>query len=237
MWAFTEAAPESVERRQHTFALSGSRIERKPGALVIHLDERTAPWGRPLRGRVRIEQLGGAQAPRALDRAGDHHWWPIGARARAEVELDSPSVRFTGSAYHDCNYGRVPLEDTFVGWNWSRAEVDEDVLILYDVHERDGTQTPLGLRIAEDGTQPLLTHHDVALPSGGWGVPRTTRAHGDARVVRPLEDTPFYTRSLLQTHFDGRDVTAVHESLSMERFVEPWVQFLLPFRIRRGWRA
>ncbi len=237
VWAFTEAPEQSVERHANTFALSGSRVERDADSLTVHLDERTAPWGRPLRGRVRLDLLGGAPAPRALDRAGDHHWWPLGARARAEVELDAPSLRFSGSAYHDCNFGRVPLEDTFVGWSWSRAEVDDDVLILYDVLERDGTATPLGMRVTPEGTAPLHAPRGVELPAGGWGVPRSTRAHGDARVVRSLEDTPFYTRSLLQTTFEGRSVTAVHESLSMTRFVKPWVQFLLPFRIRRGWRA
>lgn len=236
-WALTEARPESIERSPDAFALSGSRIERNGDSLVVHLDERTAPWGRPLKGRVRIDLEYGAPTPYRLDQAGDHHWWPIGARASAEVELDTPDVRFRGSAYHDCNFGRVPLEETFESWNWSRADVGDDVCILYDVRERDAAAAPLGLRLSSNDAQALTADTVSPLPGGWWGVERSTRAHGDARIVRTLEDTPFYTRSLLQTSFDGQDCTAMHESLSMTRFVKPWVQFLLPFRMRRGWRA
>ncbi len=205
--------------------------------MLVHLDERTAPWGRPLKGRVRIDLEYGALAPYQLDRAGEHHWWPIGARATAEVELDAPSLRFRGSAYHDCNFGRVPLEDTFDSWNWSRADVGDDVCVVYDVRERDGAGAPLSVRLGPRGAAALRADVLTPLPRGFWGVERSMRSHSGARIVRTLEDTPFYTRSLMQTSFDGQEVIAMHESLSMTRFTKPWVQFLLPFRIRRGSRA
>lgn len=236
-WALTEARPESVERRADLFALSGSRIERCDDVLTIHLDERTAPWGRALRGRVRIALHAGSAGPYTLDQPGDHHWWPIGARAGAEVELDAPALRFRGSAYHDCNFGRVPLEQSFDSWNWSRAETGDDVCVVYDVREVDGTQRPFGLRLGRGGVEPLEASMTTELSPGWWGVQRATRGHGEASIVRTLEDTPFYTRSLIRTTYDGRPALAMHESLSMTRFVRPWVQCLLPFRIRRGWRA
>ncbi len=236
-WALTEARPESIERSADSFALSGSRIERNADSLVVHLDERTAVWGRPLRGRVRIDIEYGAPTPYRLDQAGDHHWWPIGAKASAEVELDVPAVRFRGSAYHDCNFGQVPLEESFESWNWSRADVGDDVCIVYDVRERDGSEAPLGLRLRPGGVEPLCADVVSVLPRRFWGMDGSARAQGETRVIRSLEDAPFYTRSLLQTSFDGRHCTAMHESLSMTKFVKPWVQFLLPFRTRRGWRA
>jgi carotenoid 1,2-hydratase len=49
-----------------------------------------------------------------------------------------------------------------------------------------------------------------------------------------LEDAPFYTRSVLQTRVLGEDAVAVHESVSLERFVTPWVQFMLPFKAPRA---
>ena len=48
-----------------------------------------------------------------------------------------------------------------------------------------------------------------------------------------LEDAPFYARSVIATRLRGEDVTAVHESLSLDRFRAPWVQAMLPFRIPR----
>ena len=54
--------------------------------------------------------------------------------------------------------------------------------------------------------------------------------------MRTLEDTPFYTRSLLSARLLGERVAAVHESLSLDRFRTGWVQMLLPFRMPRRWR-
>jgi len=75
---------------------------------------------------------------------------------------------------------------------------------------------------------------DTTLKPTGWGLPRETRtvAGGTARVVETLEDTPFYSRSLLQTGAEGQTCAAVHESLSLGRFRQGWVQFLLPFKMR-----
>ena len=73
------------------------------------------------------------------------------------------------------------------------------------------------------------------LPTTGWRVQRRARSESPqgATVVTTLEDTPFYARSLVGTRLFGAETVAVHESLSMERFASPWVQTLLPFRIRK----
>jgi carotenoid 1,2-hydratase len=64
---------------------------------------------------------------------------------------------------------------------------------------------------------------------------RGTRSEGGAggRIVKTLEDTPFYARSIVASRVAGRPVTAMHESLSLERFALPVVQFMLPFRMPR----
>ena len=55
-------------------------------------------------------------------------------------------------------------------------------------------------------------------------------------VARTFEDTPFYARSLLAIDCDGETGTAMHESLSLERFRTRWVKCLLPFRMPRSRR-
>jgi carotenoid 1,2-hydratase len=68
-----------------------------------------------------------------------------------------------------------------------------------------------------------------------WRLPRHTRADSgrDVRVLRTLEDGPFYSRSLLETQLLGVPAHAIHESLSLDRFRSRWVQCLLPFRMPR----
>jgi carotenoid 1,2-hydratase len=75
----------------------------------------------------------------------------------------------------------------------------------------------------------------VPLARGGWGMERVVRSAGAARIVRTLEDSPFYSRSLVETTVEGVPAIGVHESLDLGRFSLPWVQALIPFRApRRG---
>ena len=77
----------------------------------------------------------------------------------------------------------------------------------------------------------------VRLPRTLWGVGRGTRAEGGAaRVVRTLEDGPFYARSILETGLLGHRAEAIHESLSLDRFRNPIIKTFLPWRMpRKGW--
>ena len=52
-----------------------------------------------------------------------------------------------------------------------------------------------------------------------------------------LEDSPFYSRSWLDSRVNGVDVSGVvHESLSLEQFSKWWVQALIPVRNPRALR-
>jgi carotenoid 1,2-hydratase len=66
-------------------------------------------------------------------------------------------------------------------------------------------------------------------------VERLTRAEGVPRIVRTLENAPFYARSHIATRIEGVETEAIHESLDLRRFSANWVRMLLPFRMpRRG---
>jgi hypothetical protein len=63
--------------------------------------------------------------------------------------------------------------------------------------------------------------------------PPSAAAVGVAEVRRTWEDTPFYARSELASRFMGEEVVTVQESLDMQRFSSPLVQFMLPYRMPR----
>ena len=74
----------------------------------------------------------------------------------------------------------------------------------------------------------------AALPMTGWRIARGTQAEGGrASVVRTLEDTPFYARSIIEAKLLGERVHAMHESLSLDRFRLGVVKAMLPFRMPR----
>jgi carotenoid 1,2-hydratase len=72
------------------------------------------------------------------------------------------------------------------------------------------------------------------LPRTLWRIRRPTRSEdGHARVVKTLEDTPFYSRSVIETTLLGERATAVHESLDLDRFAHPSMYAMLPFKVPR----
>ena len=81
----------------------------------------------------------------------------------------------------------------------------------------------------------LPTLPSASPPHSAWRVQRTARGEADAplHVLQNLTDAPFYARSLLNAHWLGEPVTAMHESLSLQRFDSAWVQAMLPFRMPR----
>lgn len=240
-WAFTEHPRDRVERSECAFALGRSRIGWEGDALVVHVDERSAGLGVPIRGAVRLLPQHLHAHPQGLDPAGRHHWWAVAPRSRIEVELDRPGLSFSGSGYHDTNFGTEALEHGFSTWDWSRADLPEGTAVLYDARPRQGEPSQRGLLFRDDGSVdplPAPAHHD--LPRTGWGIDRATRTDAEApapTIHRTLESTPFYARSLVRTTLRGHPTTAMHESLSLDRFQRGVVQLMLPFRLRRGWRA
>ncbi len=236
-WAMTERGRARLARSSERLAVGPSQLTWDGHALTAELAEVAAPLPRRVRGRVRAVPTALTGAGFALDGDRRHWWLPVAPTATVEVELDEPSLHWRGAGYIDANAGDEPLEAGFVRWDWSRADLggDAGAVVVYDPEPRRGSAETLALRFDPDGKThtlhaPPLTH----LPRTGWRVDRRTRAdEARAAVVETLEDTPFYARSLVRQHLAGRDVLAVHESLSLERFRAPWVRLLLPFRMPR----
>jgi carotenoid 1,2-hydratase len=236
-WTLTERGRNRVERSANRFAIGPSALDWDGEALSVRVDEVTVPLPSRVRGVVRVRPQVLVADAFGLDAGGRHRWRPIAPRARVEVVLEQPRLRWTGLAYLDSNAGTRALEDDFVRWDWSRAALaDGATAVLYEVSRRDGGALSLAVRIDAAGTVRAFDPPPrVALPPTQWRVARSTRAdlpHA-AAVARTLEDTPFYARSLLATHLLGERATAMHESLSLDRFRAPWVQALLPFRMPR----
>lgn len=235
-WAFSEYGRRRCRRSADALELGESALRWQDGALVIDLRERTAPWGRPLVGRVRVRPDVMVDHRNALDCNGRHTWCAVAPCGVADVELERPALAFAGSAYHDANFGDESLEAGFSRWSWARADVPGGTAVLYDVEPRRGPPSTRGWIFSPDGsTADLAAPRQVALPTTGWGVARTVRSDGVGEVTlrRTLEDTPFYARSLVDLSLAGTPTTAIHEALDLDRFSSRLVQLLLRFRLRR----
>lgn len=235
-WAMTERGAAALRQDAGCLAIGPSALIWDGTSLEIRIDEVSVPWPCRLRGRLRLHPMGLTGQSHALDAAGRHRWWPLAPRARVEVHMESPALAWRGQAYLDCNAGTEPLEQAFSGWHWSRASHDGTTRVHYDVAPRQGAPRSLALEFGPEGSaRAVPPPPERALPGTLWRLPRRCRSEGGARLVRTLEDTPFYARSLLATRVNGTTLPTVHESLCLDRFRRRWVQLLLPFRMpRRG---
>ena len=236
-WAMTERGSASVRRDAASLTIGPSSLRWDGATLVIEVRETGVPLPRRIRGEVRVtpEALTGFSA--TLDDGGRHRWRPMAPRARVEVMLDEPSLRWSGTGYLDSNDGDEPLEAGFHRWDWSRAVLaDGQTTILYDTFPRRGEERGIAIHIARDGEVTAIEPPPlVALPRTRWRLPRFTRAEdGAAQVTRTLTDAPFYARSVLETRLLGSTAAAVHESVDLSRFAAPWTQLMLPFRMPRA---
>jgi len=241
-WTMTERGASQVHREASSLCIGPSEMRWTGSALEMDLHEIGAPLPRRVRGKIRLIPSALSARAFALDDAGLHTWTPFAPRARVEVALSQPQLHWSGIGYFDSNTGAEPLENAFAAWTWSRASLPKDTIVLYDVSARASPGTgaaaerSLALRFAANGAVEEIAPPALGeLPMTRWRTSRHTRADPgeEVRLLKTLEDAPFYSRSLLSTCLLGKRTEAIHESLNLDRFRRAWVQCLLPFRMPR----
>lgn len=237
-WTFTERTAATVLSDAVSLSIGKSRIiAEQEGVIQIDIDETSPKLRRPVKGTVRIRFAHSHRTIFFLDHHGRHKWHPIAPRAAMEVNLSEPGLCFKGSAYHDMNWGAVPLESDFIDWSWSRHALSDQTVVFYDGRHLDNQSFSIGARFDDEGHMNEIQSRPgiQQLPATRlWRCPRPIRSDCGPRLIRTLENSPFYARSLVETALFGETtVPTVHETLRLNRFVEPATQFMLPFRIRR----
>jgi carotenoid 1,2-hydratase len=235
----TERGRASLRRDAHSLSIGPSILVWERDTLTVTVDEIGVPSLARIRGTIKVHPKAVVDRTYWLDASRRHAWRPIAPRALVEVSLSSPAFDWRGEGYFDTNWGEAPLQDDFHAWDWSRAHLNTDTLLFYDVQRRDGEWAQLALRVGEDGdVQATRSPPRTRLPSTFWQIARNTRAEPGAAptVRRTLEDTPFYARSILNGRYEGQSADIIHESLSLNRLRSPIVRAMLPFRMPRNFR-
>ncbi|MEO1247355.1 MAG: carotenoid 1,2-hydratase [Pseudomonadota bacterium] len=234
-WSMTERSSKSLSRDSTHFQVAASRLEWRGDTLETVIDERSAPFGRRLRGSIRLVPQVINERRFELDRDGRHGWQPVAPVARVELRFEHPDLNFSGHGYLDSNDGSRMLELDFAYWNWSRSTADLQTTVYYVAEHPGGHSKALALRFSERaGCDEVALPAAQPLRRSGWRIDRVARDDAPLAIVRDLEDTPFYSRTLLETG-GGPARFCMHESLDMRRFKQAWVRTLLPFRMpRRG---
>ncbi|MEM0922443.1 MAG: hypothetical protein AAGI13_05320 [Pseudomonadota bacterium] len=236
-WSMTERGRPSLWRDATHFAVGASHMCWEGDVLTLQINERAVPHLGRIQGRIRLwpEQL----TADIHDLAPAHHWHPHAPTARIELDFQRPDLRWEGHGYLDQNWGEEPIENGFRRWDWLRVEGDgtgDPGAVLYAGMRRDGSPFGLALGFPGDGrTEPMEVPPTQPLDRGLWRVARSIPAEPGAtpRVLKRFEDSPFYLRAHVETQIKGRLVRAMHESLDLDRFRNPVVKLMLPFRMPR----
>lgn len=237
-WAMTERGRRSLHRSATELSIGSSRLAwSRDGGLMVDLDEIAIPLPRRIRGQLRVRPGTKAASSFALDGAARHLWRPIAPCSRIEVEWAGGERSWSGSAYVDHNRGSEPLEAAFESWSWSRSIESGETRIFYDVTPKSGGRTAIAIRY--DAGFSIPTSIDappvVDYATSLWRIPLSARADdsSEPRLIESWEDGPFYSRALIDHTIDGTRLRSVHETLSLQRFRQPIVQAMLPFRMPR----
>ena len=236
LWSMTERGENSVSRSSSRLSIGPTTLQWKDNHLAIELNEITVPFPSRLQGHIKVNLPALCKSAFAIDGKGNHLWWPAAPSCNIEVDLKHPNLSWKGHAYLDSNRGNEPLENYFHFWDWyRRPDPSGGTIVTYNTQPLKGTSNSLAIRVAPNGDVERLEKPDyVELPKTPiWRIKRSTRTNSTCSVLRTLEDTPFYSRSLVQSTVNGRSLTGFHESMALDRFKKRWVQLLLPFRMPR----
>ncbi|KAJ3810481.1 hypothetical protein EV368DRAFT_73417 [Lentinula lateritia] len=61
------------------------------------------------------------------------------SQATIQLEINGQNVSFTGSGYHDMNWGDIPFTDAVGTWHWGHGRLGPYSLVWFDGTSQDGT--------------------------------------------------------------------------------------------------
>jgi carotenoid 1,2-hydratase len=228
-WVLSEYPRVELEAASR-LRIGGSTLSYEDGAVRMQVEERTAPWGRPVRARLVLEPMT-ALGDEVQLAPGLPHWWrPMAPRARARLEVATEGVAVEGWGYHDTNHGAEQLGARLSGWHWSRTHGARETVVDYVLP--DGV-APVKVTAGPEGVLCERGPRGEAAPTvlTGWGlrVPRHLRA-GNTVVGAPrlLESSPFYAR--VEAREGGMDTLG--EVADFRRFHSPLIRWMAHFRTR-----
>jgi len=171
--------------------------------------------------------------PEKVSPEASHFWLPTApfCRVRGRVVLREPhnpgaeEIRFSGTGYHDHNWGRLPFASEIRDWYWARAALSgERAVILYHVRPRHGKAAVSHFLLFERGrmvrhdTAPVVRLSRPAINAFGTVYAARMEVESGDLSVRfefgaRLDSAPFYIRALCRATLRGKEGAETGEGI------------------------
>ena len=236
-WTMTERGQKQLHQSPDSLQVGPSSFTWEKDHLVIRFDECSIPHFDRVKGTVKIFPQNITDIECNLLPDNSHIWRPFAPTSRIEVQINRPGWNWNGHGYFDANFGSNALEKDFSYWTWGRFPSNDGSITFYDALPRKNMPLHLALRFNKNGeVEPMDTPPPITKMSPSlWLVNRTTRSDSGfkPRQIKHMLDTPFYTRSAVETSILGERVIGVHEALDLDRFANPALKPLLAVKAPR----
>ena len=234
-WAMTERRRDALRRDATSLEIGPSAMKWDGRSLEIDINEISAPWPHRLRGHVRVEPE--TINPRAftLESQGSHIWRPIAPIARVSAAFSQPESSGAGMAIltqTSATNRLKPVSDAGLGLVRERAAARRSFMTPSEgargrwLWALSLTVPAVSRRSHRLQWSPCLAH--VGASKGRHA--RKTAAPAlstDSRIRRSIH------ARMVEHALLGERVSSMHESLDLDRFANPLVRAMLPFRMPR----
>jgi len=155
-----------------------------------------------------------SESPATVDPNAGHWWLPAIAAGRAEVDIAIRSlgasraierIKFSGSGYHDHNWGVLPFGREIDHWTWARSDFGDGKAALFYWTVEDGGRQTCSLLIFYRTSLPVVYENAIVnvekwrISKFGTRSPKKVVIAIDNLLLsistnELLEDVPFYVR-------------------------------------------
>jgi carotenoid 1,2-hydratase len=153
---------------------------------------------------------------------GAEHQWVVAnplCRVSGSFQCNGQTREFSGTGYHDHNYGTAPIGRGLRRWIWGRVLLDDSVYTFHYVQPQDATQRDEIHMIQADSTgmrEITIQRVDAAWSRRtGWllNYPDALRFDSALELSNPrvIDSSPFYLRLSYDARVANRQATALCE--------------------------
>lgn len=242
-WALHEVEPSDVVWEADRVRLGGSGLDVRIEGGQVYMQAALQGQLPGCAWHAELDVIGPLRQPSGPEPSQAAHEWTIltaVARGTASLTARSEHLAVEGRAYFDRNAGDASLDGLdCASWTWGRLAFPAAERVWYLATDTEGRHHSLAMTVHADGRSELVRGIVEARGQrrGRWGMPYPAEiAVGDSlavRMPRPIDDSPFYARYVVQGECDGQPGLGFAEACVPSRIDQAWFRPLLRMTVAR----